>query len=137
MKSLVWISTLLLIVTACKEETITDVKPDTKVFNYVELGKNNWKVVTTNTSSVNGFNINQSVAYFFADSSCYFVNQAGNQLIEQYRIADKEVWFKSLGRSSNNRDEWVVWNVSVYTENELILLLKNANPVVQIKMKAN
>lgn len=127
---------LLAMVTACKEETITDVEPNTKSFNNVALGKNSWKVVTTNASSVNGFNINQSIAYFFADSSCYFINQAGNQFIEQYRIADKEVWFKSLGRSSNNRDEWVVWNVSVYTENELILSLKNANPEVQIKMKA-
>jgi hypothetical protein len=127
---------LLAMVTACKEETIADVEPNTKSFNYVALGKNSWKVVTTNTSSVNGFNINQSIAYFFADSSCYFINQAGNQLIEQYRIADKEVWFKNIGGSGNNNSEWVVWNVSVYTEHELILSLKNANPEVQIKMKA-
>ncbi|MCU0441094.1 MAG: hypothetical protein MUE96_01720 [Bacteroidia bacterium] len=137
MKNGFLMAAFILVLGSCTQETLSDVKPEQLPINSLDLGKQTWKVVTTNTGNVNGFNINQTDVYFFADSTCYFVNAGGNQLLEQYQTNKREVWFKSIGRTGNNRSEWIVWNVSVYNENELILELTNVTPIVQIKMKAN
>lgn len=137
MKCIFGIVTCIMLIAACKRESLSNIEDSKPAPTKAALAKQNWQVVHTNGKNGSWVAINNTTAHFFEDNTCYFLNENGNQLADEFYIDGDAIFFKRVGSPPSFSNEWIEWDVTYYNSQELILSLKNSSPLILIKMKAN